>query len=132
MMVRLTGARVLPQSSVAVQVSVSVPPQAVAVPVMIELLEVPEMRQAPVSPLVKGMVEGAVVVPQATLILAGAVMVGSAGGVMVMVLLPVMVRLHASVKVHVSVSVPPQAVGDPVRTAVTVPVIAQEPVSPLV
>ena len=63
---------------------------------------------------------------------AGAVMVGSAAGVTVMVLLPVISLSHASLKVHVSVSVPPQPVMVPVRTAVTVPEIRQVPLAELV
>ena len=65
-------------------------------------------------------------------IAAGAVIVGRADGVTVMVLLPVMVLSHASLKVHVSVSVPPHPVMVPVRTAVTVPAIWQVPVAELV
>ena len=55
-----------------------------------------------------------------------------ADGVTVIVLVPLMVRLHASVKVHLSVSVPPQAVADPVLTAVTAPEIRQAPGEELV
>ena len=70
--------------------------------------------------------------PQAMIIAAGAVIVGSADGVTVMVLLPLMVLSHASLNVHVSVSVPPHPVMVPVRTAVTVPAIRQVPVAELV
>ena len=57
----------------------------------------------------------------------GAVIVGNAAGVTVIVLLPLIVRLHASVNVQVSVSVPPQPVIVPVLTAVTVPDIRHVP-----
>ena len=61
----------------------------------------------------------------------GALIVGSAAGVTVMVLDPLMVLLQASVKVHESVSVPPQPVTVPVLVAVTVPEIRQVPLLPL-
>ena len=57
----------------------------------------------------------------------GALIVGSAAGVTVMVLDPLMVLLQASVKVQLSVSVPPQPVTVPVLVAVTVPEIRQLP-----
>ena len=72
------------------------------------------------------------VAPQAIVIAPGAVIVGSADGVTVRVLLPLMVRSQASLNVHVSVSVPPQPVMVPVRTAVTVPDIRQLPLAELV
>ena len=57
----------------------------------------------------------------------GALIVGSAAGVTVMVLDPLMVLLQASVKVQLSVSVPPQPVTVPVLVAVTIPEIRQVP-----
>ena len=57
----------------------------------------------------------------------GAVIVGGAAGVTVMVLDPEIVRLQASVKVQLSVSVPPHPVIVPVLVAVTVPEIRQVP-----
>ena len=65
--------------------------------------------------------------PQAIVMAGGALIVGNAAGVTVMVLDPLMVRLHASVKVQLSVSVPPQPVTVPVLVAVTVPEIRQVP-----
>jgi hypothetical protein len=47
-----TGVSGVPQTSVAVQVSVTVPPQASGVVVNVDGLEVPLMRQPPVWPLV--------------------------------------------------------------------------------
>ena len=70
--------------------------------------------------------------PHAMVIAAGAVIVGSAAGVTVIVLLPVISLSQASLNVHVSVSVPPHPVMVPVRTAVTVPAIWQVPVAELV
>jgi hypothetical protein len=51
-MVLVTGANTLPQASVAVQVSVMVPPQAEGVAEKVEVAEVPLIRQLPVNPLV--------------------------------------------------------------------------------
>ena len=67
------------------------------------------------------------IVPQATVILPGAVITGRAAGSTVMILLPVIVRLQGSVNDHVSTSVPPQLFAVPVRTATTVPEIKQLP-----
>jgi hypothetical protein len=50
--VLVTGANALPQASVAVQVSVMVPPQAEGVAENVEVAEVPLIRQLPVNPLV--------------------------------------------------------------------------------
>ena len=47
-----TGAMVLPQGSIAVQVSVTVPPQASGVDEKVEGLDVPEIRQPSANPLV--------------------------------------------------------------------------------
>ena len=46
-----TEARALPQISVAVQVSVTLPPQASGVAENVDVLEVPEIRHPPDSPL---------------------------------------------------------------------------------
>ena len=51
-MVLVTGASVLPQASVAVQVSVTVPPHAPGAAVKVEVFEVPLIKQFPVEPLV--------------------------------------------------------------------------------
>ena len=50
-MVLVTGARVLPHASVAVHVSVMLPPQGPGAAEKVDGAEVPEIRQAPVSPL---------------------------------------------------------------------------------
>ena len=49
-------------------------------------LDVPDIRQAPVSPLVNGIVLGAGIAAQSTVIGAGAVIVGSRAGLTVIVL----------------------------------------------
>ena len=51
-MILITGASTLPQASVAVQVSVIVPPHGPGAVVKVDVLEVPVIRQEPVSPLV--------------------------------------------------------------------------------
>jgi hypothetical protein len=51
-MVLVTGANTLPQASVAVHVSVMVPPQAEGVAEKVDGLDVPLIRQLPVNPLV--------------------------------------------------------------------------------
>ncbi len=47
-----TGAKALPQLSVAVQVSVTVPPQAPGVAEKVDGLEKPLIKQLPLKPLV--------------------------------------------------------------------------------
>jgi len=132
LIVLVTGARALPHASVAVHVSVIVPPQGPGAAEKVEVLDVPVIRQEPASPFVKLRVDAVGVAPHAIVIAPGTVIVGNAAGVTVIVLLPLMVLLHASVKVHVSVSVPPQPVVDPVLTAVTDPEIRQLPDAELV
>ena len=51
-MVLDTDAIVLPQGSVAVQVSVTVPPQPEGVALNVDALDVPVIKHAPLSPLV--------------------------------------------------------------------------------
>ena len=122
-----TDASGRPQISVAVHVSVIVPPHAPGAALNVDVLEVPLIRHEPVRPLVYGsvLVEGTD--PHAIVVLAGAVIVGNAAGVTVIVLLPVIVLLHASVNVHVSVSVPPHPFAVPVLIATTLPDIKQLP-----
>jgi hypothetical protein len=129
--VLVTGAITLPQLSVAVHVSVIVPPHAPGAAEKVEVFDVPVTRHEPARPLVYVRVDDVGVVPQAIVIAAGAVIVGNAAGVTVIILLPVMVLLHASVNVHVSVSVPPHDVTVPVLTAVTVPEIKHVPLAEL-
>src|SRR6478672_1920084 len=149
-MVLVTGARALPQASVAVHVSVIVPPQGPGAAEKVEVLDVPVIRHEPASPFVKLRVDAVGVAPHAIVIAAGAVIVGNGAGVTLIVLVPLMVLLHASVKVqvtvivletgvsalphasvavHVSVIVPPQGPGVAEKVDVfEVPLIRQDPV----
>jgi hypothetical protein len=102
---------VLPHASVAVHVSVTVPPQGPGAAVCVDVA-VPLIKQVPLAPLLyaKELVAG--IAPHATVILEGGVVnVGAAAGVTVIVLDAVIVLPQASVAVHVSVTVPPQGPG---------------------
>ena len=81
-----TEAKALPQLSVAVQVSVTVPPQAEGISEKVEAFEVPFIAQEPVNPLLKERVLATGKEPQATVIGAGAVIVGNAAGLTVIIL----------------------------------------------
>ena len=50
-MTRVTGTRLLPQASVAVQVSVTVPPQSPGVALNVDGLEMPVIMHDPANPL---------------------------------------------------------------------------------
>src|SRR5689334_19704944 len=102
-MVLETGARVLPQISVAVQVSVTSPPQTPGVDVKVETFDVPLIRQSPLPLLLKLIVLDAGISPHATVIEPGATMVGNAAGSTEIVRDCVEVLLKASVNVHDSV-----------------------------
>ncbi len=132
--VRVTGVRSLPQASVAVQVSVMVPPQAGGVAEKVDGLEVPLTRHPPVRLLVYEIVEGEGILPQSTVILAGDVIVGRAAGLTVMVReTGARARPQASVAVQVSVMVPPQAGGVAEKVELLdVPLIRHPPVRLLV
>jgi hypothetical protein len=131
-MVLVTGASTLPQASVAVHVSVMVPPHGPGAAENVDVADVPVIRHDPLSPLVNVRVDDTGVAPQAIVLAAGAVITGSAAGVTVMVLDPLITLVHASVNVHESVSVPPHPVTVPVRVAVTVPDIRHVPLPELV
>ena len=129
MITLVTGARGLPHASVAVHVSVTVPPHGPGVAVNVDGFDVPEIRQAPVPLFVYGNVLATGIEPHATVIAPGEVMVGNKAGSTVITLdtgargLP-----HASVAVHVSVTVPPHAPGAAVKVeALDVPLIKQAP-----
>ena len=92
-----TGASALPQASVAVHVSVTVPPQASGVVVNVEGLEVPLIKQPVVSPLVKGIELDTNCVPQGTVIFSGAIIIGRTAGVTVIFCMWVIVLLYLSV-----------------------------------
>ena len=124
-----TGAKSLPQLSVAVQVSVTVPPQAPGVAVKVDGFEVPLIKHPPLNPFENDKVLGAGNEPQATVVFAGAVIVGKAAGLIVIVLVCVIVLPEVSVKVQVSVTVPPQAPAGvcELKVEVTDPFIEQAP-----
>ena len=128
-----TDARGLPHASVAVHVSVTVPPHAFGEALNVDGFEVPLSKQPPVNPFVYGMVLGAGNEPHATVIAPGAVIVGNAAGLTVITLdtdasgLP-----HASVAVHVSVTGPPHAGTALNVDGLEVPLSKQPPLNPLV
>jgi hypothetical protein len=128
-----TIARGRPHGSVAVHVSVTVPPHAGTVP-NVDGSEVPLIKHAPARLFVYGIVLGAGNDPHATVMFAGAAIVGNVAGSTVMVLdTDASGRPHGSVAVHVSVTVPPHAGGAPVNVeASDVPLIKQLPVKPFV
>ena len=66
MIVLDTDAIALPHGSVAVHVSVTVPPHAPGVAVNVDALEVPLIRHVPVNPLLKDIVPAAGIAPHAT------------------------------------------------------------------
>ena len=86
-----TGVKVLPVLSVAVQVSVTVPPQALGVVEKVEGFEIPLIKQPPDNPLLNEIVLEAGIDPQETVILLGATIVGKAAGLTVIVLVCVIV-----------------------------------------
>ena len=134
MIVLDTEASDLPHASVAVHVSVTGPPHALGVAVKVEVTEVPLTKHPPDRPFVNGKVLVAGIAPQATLMSAGAVIVGNAAGLTVMVRdTEASGRRQASVAVHVSVTVPPQTPGVAVNVEVTeVPLSSQPPLNPFV
>jgi len=130
---RDTEARGLPHISVAVHVSVTGPPQP-GTALKVDGFEVPLIKQPPLNPFVNDIVLGAGKAPQATVIGPGAVIVGSAAGLMVIILdtdargLP-----HASVAVHVCVTGPPHGPGVALNVdELEVPLIKHPPLNPFV
>ena len=109
-----------------------VPPHGPGAAENVDVADVPVIRHDPVSPFVYVRVDDAGVTPQAIVIAAGAVTVGSAAGVTVIALDPLITLPHASVNVHESVKVPPHPVTVPVRVAVTVPDMRHVPLPELV
>jgi glycine cleavage system regulatory protein len=129
-----TEVKARPQLSVAVQVSVTVPPQAPGVAENVDEFEVPLIKQPSPNPLVNEIVLAAGKLPQATVMSPGAVIVGNAAGLIVIILeTGAKTRPQLSVAVHVSVTVPPQApgVGEKVE-GFEVPLIKHPPLKPLV
>jgi hypothetical protein len=111
-----------------------VPPQGPGVAVNVDVFDVPLIKQFPLNPFVKASVLVAGIAPHATVIFAGAVIVGKAAGLTVIVLETGASTLpHASVAVHVSVTVPPQGPGVALNVDVfEVPLIKQFPLNPFV
>lgn len=83
--VLLTEANGLLHASVAVQVSVTIPPHTPGIVDNDEAFEVPEILQLPVRPLLNGSVLAAGSAPQATVISASAVIHGKVAGLTVIV-----------------------------------------------
>ena len=107
-----TEAIVLPQVSVAVQISVIVPPQVSVVVVNVDGFEVPLIKQFPLNPFVNDNVLAIGSPPQGIVIVTGpgTAIVGRLAGLTVIILETVTIGLpHLSVAVHVSVTIPPQA-----------------------
>ena len=127
-----TGANARPHASVAVHVCVTVPPHAPGIVEYVERFDVPLIKQSPVNPFVNESVLAAGNWPHATVIAAGAVIVGNAAGLTVITLDLVIVLLHASVYVHDSVTVPPHAPGIAPSVDITEPLIKHAPLPPLV
>src|SRR5512141_2857079 len=75
-----TGASALPQASVAVHVSVTVPPQGPGIALRVDAFEIPLIKHSPVQPFVKFKALAAGNAPHATVIFPGAVIVGNAAG----------------------------------------------------
>jgi cobalamin biosynthesis protein CbiG len=132
--VLLTEASALPQTSVAVQVSVTVPPHAPGVAENVDGFEVPLIRHPPVNPLVKDTVLGTIAVPQETVVFASGVNTGKAAGLTVITrVLGVRTLPQLSIAVQVSVTVPPHVPGVAEKVdALEVPLIRHPPVNPLV
>jgi hypothetical protein len=130
-----TVAKVLPQASVAVQVSVADPLQLLELlTTMVDKFEVPLIKQPPDKPFVKDLVLGVGSnVPQVTVILDGASIVGKAAGVTVITReTELIVRPQLSVAVQVSVTVPPHALGSVLKVeGLDVPDIKQPPLKTL-
>ena len=129
-----TDASGLPHASVAVHVSVIVPPHPPGAAVNVDGFDVPLTKHEPLNPFVNPIVLGAGVEPHATVIGPGAVIVGNGAGSTVIVLETEASGLpQGSVAVHVSVTVPPL---HPPGVAVNVegldvPLIKQAPLPPL-
>ena len=104
-----TDAITLVQLSVAVQVSVTLPPHADGVALNVDLPEVPLIKQFPLKPLLNAIVLDIGKPPQATVIAAGAVMVGKAAGDTIIICVAILLLFEASVALQVRVIIPPQA-----------------------
>ena len=116
-----TEATVLAHASIAVEVDVTIPPQAPdgTCDEKVDAADAPMIAQLPVNPLLNGKVLPVNVLPHATVVASGAVIVGKAAGLTVIVLdTSATVLLQASIGVQVSVTVPPQAPGVAVKVLI--------------
>src|SRR6185503_9511748 len=132
--VLVTDASGLPQISVAVHVSVTGPPHPPGAALKVDGFDVPLIKQAPLPPFVYVNVVGPGIELHATVIFAGAVIVGNTAGLTVIVLVTDASGLpQISVAVHVSVTGPPHAVGVELNVdGLDVPLIKQAPLPPFV
>ena len=124
-----TGAIVLPHASVAVHVSVTVPPHAPGIVLNVDGFEEPVIRHSPLNPFEYTNALGDGIAPHATVIFGGAVIVGNTAGEMVIVLVTGASGLpQISVAVQVSVIVPPHDPGAALKVDVfEVPLMRQPP-----
>ena len=81
-----TDASVRPQTSVAVHVSVTSPQPLAGIALNVDAFEVPLIRHPPLSPLLNEIVLADGTAPQATVMSAGAVIVGKAAALTCIVL----------------------------------------------
>src|SRR5215204_1048283 len=132
-MVLDTEAIVLPQSSVAVHVSVTSPHPPAGIAENVDAFDTPLIKHPPLNPLLNEIVLADGTPPQATVISSGAVIVGNAAGFTCIVLdTDATVLPHSSVAVHVSVTSPPHAPGVAVNVdAFDTPLIKHPPLNPL-
>jgi hypothetical protein len=124
----------LPHRSIAVHVSVTVPPHAGGVGLNVEGSDVPLIKQGTANPLVYPIELDDGNDPQATVISPRAVIVGKGAGSTVIVLDTLASgRPHGSVAVHVSVTVPPHVGEAPlIVEGSEFPLIRQDPDWPFV
>ena len=120
--IRVTGSRVRPHTSVPVQVSVTVPPQTPGVAVKVEVFELPFNRHPPVKLLLYDIVLPVGMPPQATVIFDGAGIVGKAAG-KIWIVREVVKATPQTAVLQVSVISSPQAVAEALNDEVTVPLI---------
>jgi hypothetical protein len=102
-----TGFNTRPQTSVAVQVSVTVVPTAGGPGKNVDIFEVPVISQIPVIPLVKVIVPGTGIASQETVISGGGTIRGIGAG-NTWIILDVVIKLPQTVVLQVSVISPPQ------------------------
>ena len=120
---------VLLHASVNVQVSVTLPPHGPGNALNVDVAA-PLIKHDPLALLVYAS-ELVTTAPHATVIGGADANTAGGAGLTVIVLVCVIVLLHASVNVQVSVTDPPHGPGAAVCVDVTVPLIRQVPLAPL-